>query len=428
MDSTGTEPHAAAPVVVTDRTRLKRARYAITLTSFLHSAVYTTWVPRIPQVQEDLGLDTGDLTLAFTGVAVGPLLAIPFVGRACWRHGSRPPVRLSLLVYCLSLALPAFAPGLLGLFLAMVVLSAANAGLAAAMNAHGVTVQAHYDRPMFASIHAANSFGGLVGSGCGALAVATGVPTPVHLGLAALTAAAIGVVVSRWLLPASADRRLSGQPCRPGTARWSLPPSLVGLGVLALCIFLTESAVTNWITVYFRDALDAPAGVASAVFTVFAATMGIGRLAADPLASRFGMVATVRAGTLLAAAGFLLSAAFHSIPVGILGLAMLGAGLAAAVPAALCAAGENPAVPRATGVAAICAVGYIGFLAGPAGFGALAGMVGLSTAFGSLAVLAVTAAAFAGAVAPRARPTTVVTVGQAPAAPGGQAPIDKETP
>ncbi|MBC2900815.1 MFS transporter [Streptomyces cupreus] len=376
---------------------MRRARRATTVVFFLHAAVYTTWVPRIPEVKDSLGLDNDSLTLVFTGVAVGPLLTIPPTGHACRRFGSRPVVRVALAVYGVSLALPALAPGLAELFCAMVLLSAANSTLAVAMNTHGVTVQAQLDRPVFASLHAANSFGGLAGSGLGTLAAAAEVAPKAHLGVAAALSTLTGVVVTRGLLPASADDRRHPAGIG-GRARARVPASVVGLGLLALCVFLTESAVTNWSTVYFTDELDAPAAVASVAFTVFAAAMGAGRLVADRLAERFGAVRTVRWGALTATAGIGLAVVLENTAAAIVGLGILGAGIAATVPAAMRAAGENPDVPRAVGIATVSMIGYLGFLAGPSAFGLLAGVVGLSVAFGLLGALAATAAALAGSV------------------------------
>lgn len=62
----GAEPRASG-------TRFGSARFAVTAAFFLHAAVFTNWVPRIPAVQQDLGLTEGGLALVFLGIAAGPL-------------------------------------------------------------------------------------------------------------------------------------------------------------------------------------------------------------------------------------------------------------------------------------------------------------------------------------------------------------------
>lgn len=381
--------------------RFGSARFAVTAAFFLHAAVFTNWVPRIPAVQQDLGLTEGELALVFLGIAAGPLAAIPLAGTAAAWLGSRPVVRVTLLAYCLSLSLPALAPTAWVLFAALFLLSAANGGLAVAMNAHGVTVQAEEGNVMFSSFHAANSFGDLAGAGMGGLAAAAGVSPLAHLATTGIVFAVLGILSTRGLLPAAAD---GGTTEGGGRVPLFAVPSraLLGLGVLAFCVFLAESAVTNWSAVYLSVALGTGPGVASAGFMVFALAMAVSRLLGDRLTVTLGPIILTRVSALLAAAGLALGVMAGHPVAAIAGLGLFGAGLAAAIPAVLRAAGEHPGQPRAVGIAAVSTVGYFGFLAGPSSFGFLAELVGLPMAFGSLALLAVLAAGLAGGVAPAA--------------------------
>lgn len=382
------------------------ARLALTAAFFLHAAVFTNWVPRIPAVQEGLGLTEGGLALVFLGIAAGPLAAIPLAGAAAARLGSRPVVRVALVVYCLALCLPALAPTPGALFAALFCLSAANGGLATAMNAHAVTLQNARGKAMFSSFHAANSFGGLAGAGMGGLAAAAGVGPAIHLAAVGVVFGALGAFLTRNLLPATAD---SGGAAESGAGAGRAPlfvvPSraLLGLGMLAFCVFLAESAVTNWSAVYLSNALGTGPGVASAGFVVFACTMAVSRLIGDRLTVAAGPAALTRASCLIAAAGLGIGIIASHPAAAIAGLGFFGAGLAAVIPAALKAAGEHPEQPGALGIAAVSTIGYFGFLAGPSSFGFLAGLVGLPAAFGSLSLLALLAAALASGVAPPTR-------------------------
>lgn len=386
------------------------ARFALTVVFFLHAAVFTNWVPRIPAVQESLGLSEGGLALIFLGIAAGPLVAIPVAGAAAGRLGSRPVVRTALVAYCLALALPALAPAFWALFAALFCLSAANGGLATAMNTHGVTLQNARGKVMFSSFHAANSFGGLAGAAMGGLAAAAGVSPAVHLAATGVFFAILGAFLTRSLLPAGADSgrnpagRTDGGTNSGADGGLRAPlfvvPSraLLGLGLLAGCVFLAESAVTSWSAVYLSDVLGAGPGVASAGFVVFAAAMAVSRLFGDRLTRALGPVMLTRGSALLAAAGLGLGVIVHHPAAAVIGLGLFGAGLAATIPAALRAAGERPEQPGALGIAAVSTVGYVGFLAGPSAFGLLAEVTGLSAAFASLSLLALAAAVMAGSV------------------------------
>jgi MFS family permease len=126
----------------------------------------------------------------------------------------------------------------------------------------------------------------------------------------------------------------------------------------------------------------------------FSLTMGLGRLAADPLAGRLGRVAVVRSGALLASAGLALALASASAAIGIAGFALTGAGLAAVFALALNAAGKT-AGPAAPSLAAAATSGYAAFIAGPA-------LIGLITEATNLALVGVLCLA-AAALAPSAR-------------------------
>lgn len=146
--------------------------------------------------------------------------------------------------------------------------------------------------------------------------------------------------------------------------------------------------------------------MASAGFVVFASAMAVSRLLGDRLTVALGPVTLTRISALIAAAGLAFGVMSGRPATAIAGLRLFGAGLAAAIPAVLRAAGEHPGQPRAVGIAAVSTIGYFGFLAGPSSFGFLAEIVGLPMAFGSLAFLAVLAAGMARGVAPAARAET----------------------
>lgn len=374
--------------------RFGSTRIAVTTVFFLHAVVYTSWVPRIPTVQDKLGLSDAQLGLAFLGITVGPLLAMPLAGAAVSRLGSRPVTRVAVLAYCAALPLPVLAPSLITLAAALVLLGLTNGALAVAMNTQGVTVQARYDQAMFSSFHAANSFGGLAGAGLGGLAAAAGISPAIHLSVAAAVFAVVGAIAGHWLLSTGSES--SGQ----GPMFATPTRALAGLGLLAFCALFMEAAVTNWSSVYMSDVLRTSPGVASAAFVAFAFAMALSRLAGDRLKTKWGPVSLMRRGGLLAAAGLGVGLLADQPLAAIAGFGVFGAGIAAVVPAALNAAGDNPDQPGDVSIAAVSTVSYFGFLAGPAAFGFVAGGSSLPAAFGILAVLAGLVAVLAGRTVP----------------------------
>ena len=85
------------------------------------------------------------------------------------------------------------------------------------------------------------------------------------------------------------------------------------------------------------------------------------------------------------------------------GFALVGAGLSCVFPVVLSAAARTPGVPPSAAIAAVCTVGYLGFLIGPPTIGGLAELLGLPAALALVVALCVMIAAL-GSRVPRAAP------------------------
>ena len=264
-----------------------------------------------------------------------------------------------------------------------------------AMNAQGALVEGRSDTRMFASFHAAFSFGALAGALTGGLMAGAGVEPVVHLAAVGVAAAALGVGCTRTLPPARAD-------AEPGGRMLAAPSRALGaLAAIALCVLLVEGSVGDWSAVLLAEERRASEAVAALGLAAFSLTMALGRLTADPLAECFGRARLVRLGALLAAAAALVTV----LPVGpaaaVAGYALMGAGIAGLFPFALRAATELPASAAATAIAAVSTVGYAGFLLGPALIGLVAELTDLSLALALLVPVCLTVAVLAPAARER---------------------------
>ena len=102
------------------------ARLAVTVVFFINGFVFSNWVPRIPAIQQHLGLNTGMLGLALWGIAIGALLSQSLAGWLVTRLSSRTVMRVASLLYCMALPLPALAMDLPTLMLALFALGFSN--------------------------------------------------------------------------------------------------------------------------------------------------------------------------------------------------------------------------------------------------------------------------------------------------------------
>jgi MFS family permease len=376
-------------------------RVGVTAAFLIHATVSGTWAPRLPAIKSSLALSDGVLGTALVGLAVGLLAGTQLAGAPVDRFGSRPVMRAGFPLLCATLLLPALARNAATLFLALLALGLASGMLDVAMNAQGVEVERHRRRPVLSGLHGFWSVGLGLGAGTAALAAAIGAAPLLHFAVVGTVLAAASVALMRGLLPAVAAA-LEG----PGVAtevRWT--PALALLGVIAFCSFVGEGSASDWSAVYLAQELSAAPALAATAFAAFSVTAAAARFAGDSLRERLGPIALVRGGALLAAAGLMLALAVHRPAAAIVGFALLGAGLAPAVPITFSAAGRID--PKAAGrnIARVASIGYVGSVSGPIMIGWLAEATSLRLALGLTAVLALVIAAAAKTLDSHPHPT-----------------------
>lgn len=320
--------------------------------------------------------------------SIALMAAQPLAGALAVRVGSRPVTVIGGLAYTMGLPLVGLAPSLALFVVAFVAIAIGSSAMDVSMNAQGVALDPRTERPIFSSFHAAFSFGAMVGAGAGGLAAGIGLAPAAHLTIAGALLALLVLAARPGLLPATTDARAQGPLFAPPSR------ALAGLGALAFCALLAEGSVSDWSAILLDRETAAGPSLAALGLAAFSLTMGFGRLAADPLAGRFGRVAVVRGGGLLAFAGLALALVSSSALVGIAGFALMGAGLAGLFPLALNAAGET-AGPAAPALAAVATSGYGAFIAGPALIGLISEATSLPAALSLVGVLCLAAAALA---------------------------------
>ena len=367
-------------------------RTAVAAAFLIHSAVSGTWAPRLPAIKESLGLSDGELGTALVGLAIGLVVGTRVAGAPIDRWGSRPFMRAGFPLLAATLLLPGLAGSGPTLFLALVVLGAVSGALDVAMNAQGIEVERTLGKPILSGLHGLWSVGLGLGAGGAALAAAVGLDPLPHFAIVAAVLTLASLVFLRDLLPEHEQIR-APEPdnAARGRFRWTLPLAL--LGVIAFCSFVGEGSAADWSAVYMTQELGTSQALGALAFAAFAVTMASTRFVADSLRTRFGNVALVRTGSLVAAAGLGSALLIHEPAAAIAGFAVLGLGLAAVVPIAFAAAGEMD--PRATGslVGRVATVGYVGTVAGPIAIGWLAEATSLRAALGLIVALALVIAA-----------------------------------
>ncbi|ASU84360.1 MFS transporter [Nocardiopsis gilva YIM 90087] len=389
---------------------MRRARRAVAVYFFVAGVIIASWAARVPAVKAQTGLDDGRLSVGLLGLAIGALAAMQVAGRMTDRFGSAAIVLPAAVGGGLALVVPGYADSLPVLFGALFAVGAGHGMIDVPMNVHAARVERRYGRPIMASFHAAFSFGGFAGAGLGALAARAEVGATAHFWAVALTTVALSVAVRRGLLPGRDAASTTPHDARPsaagggGTAvpgpdrRARLAPRVLVFGVVAFGAFLAEGSALDWSSVYLHDTRGASPAVAAVGFAVFSATMAAGRLVSDRLSGRFGPVAVVRGGGMLAAAGLGVALLVPVPWLAVTGFGLMGAGLSGIVPQVFTAAAALDPLRAGRNLGMVAAAGYVGLLSGPVLIGAIAHFSGLAVALAVPALLALLVAAVAGAL------------------------------
>lgn len=353
---------------------LRRGRASLAFAFFAQGVAFALLVTRIPAVQDRYGVSDALLPVFLAAVPVLAGAGSVATERLVKRVRPSRVLRWSQPVVLLAL-LGAGAGGsgqVAVLAVALGVFGLAVGALDASMNMLGVSLQRSYGRSIMLGFHAVYSLGGIVGA---SLAWA-GAHWQLALWVSYLPAVAVllpaVLLGSRWY----AD----GQPAPVREA----PGGGGGIGfglLLPLCLVMTfayigDSTVSNWSAKYLKDVLGGSEQLATVPYNVYMLTTLAGRAVGDLGVRRFGAVAVVRLGALVAAGGFAVVALAPGPWVGMLGFTLLGLGLCVLVPQTFAAAGRRAFERHGPGasdaaIARLNIFNYVGFLVGSPLVGAL---------------------------------------------------------
>ncbi|MEU6569737.1 MULTISPECIES: MFS transporter [Streptomyces] len=354
---------------------LRRGRASLAFGFFAQGVAFALLVTRIPAIQDRYGVSDALLPAFLAAVPVLAGAGSVATERLVRRVRPSRVLRWSQPVVLLSLLGVGAGDRVAVLAVALGVFGLAVGALDASMNMLGVSLQRAYGRSIMLGFHAAYSLGGILGA---SLAWA-GAHWDLALWVSYLPVVVVllpaTLVGSRWYV----DGDRGGVAEAPGKGGGG-----AGVGfrlLLPLCLVMTfayigDSTVSNWSAKYLQDVLGSSEQLATVPYNVYMVTTLVGRAVGDFGVRRFGAVAVVRAGAVVAAVGFAVVAGAPGAWVGMLGFTLLGLGLCVLVPQTFAAAGRlatdagGPGASDAA-VARLNVFNYVGFLIGSPLVGAL---------------------------------------------------------
>ncbi|AZM89679.1 MULTISPECIES: MFS transporter [Streptomyces] len=339
--------------------RLRRGRGALGFGFFVQGVAFALLVTRIPAIQDRYGISDGLLPAFLAAVPVLAGLSSVATEHLVKRVPPGVVLRWAQPVVLLALLGVGAGSGMWQVAVALGVFGLAVGALDASMNMLGVSLQRAYGRSIMLGFHAAYSLGGILG------ASAAWAGAHWHLSLFTGYLPAVAVLLplafagSRFYVDAADGGGKAEQGWPAGGGKLLLPLCLV-----MACAYIGDSTVANWSAKYLQDVLGSSEQLATVPYNVYMVTTLAGRAVGDLGVRRFGAVAVVRAGTVVAAAGFGVVAVAPGAGVGMLGFTLLGIGLCVIVPQTFAAAGRLFPGASDTAVARLNIFNYVGFLIG----------------------------------------------------------------
>jgi len=345
----------------------------VRLIYFMAGIGISAWAITVPFTKIRFGLNDAVLGFILLAPGVGGILAMPLAGLGVQKLGSRTMLGLAGIVFGLTLPLLSVAPSPAAFTVLLFIFGAAFGMIDIAMNAQAVATEARSGGLLMSSFHALYSFGTL------AVAIATSALLKLGANNAAcamLCGLAVFAILSQRgrLQPKAEDPAAEGPPFA-----WPNRATTV-LGLACFACFLTESAVTDWSTIFLRFSRGIGISAAFLGYAGFALAMAVSRLAGDHAATRLGKPTVMRLGSLLAGGGMLLTVMTPYETTDVIGFALVGLGVGNIAPLIFSAASRIPGMSPNASVPAVMTLGYAGFLLGPVLIGVIANATSLSTA------------------------------------------------
>jgi fucose permease len=353
----------------------RRARFATMALFFIAGMAYATWGVHVPTVRDKFHLDPAALSVALFLLTCGSIVATVSTAKWITRVGTRRASLAGGFVMSASMALILAVPTYWALLPVLAIFGAGMATMDVAINAEASAVEQALERPIMSSLHGMFSIGGMVGAGIGGVALAHGLSSLVHMGLAALACVFVLLLACPAVLPHVPHTEHHHEGARQ--SRWR-SPVLWALGAVALIALIAEGAMYDWAAVYMRDVVHSTPAFASAGYAAFTGAMAAGRFAGDLVRARFGAVQLVFASASLAFAGMVGALLLPFSVTALIGFAMMGLGLANMMPVLFAAAMRVKGIHAAEGLAHVVSIAYVGLLFGPVLIGGVAQATNLS--------------------------------------------------
>ena len=372
-----------------------------------------SWLPRIPEVIKQIGVDFTQWGLIIGVSGLGSLLPLMVTHRVIARFGSGVVIRVSAWLQALLFSTFPFIHFGWLFFLANFMLSFTGSFMGIAMNGQAVQLQKLMKKTILPKFHGAWSIGAAASSALSGI-FSTFLPLAIHLPLGTLSCGALMHIATKMGLKAEEEQQGDSHVGTAKKVPFFKSPGYLWLLMLGVfCSVYPEISLMDWAAVFAKNVLQQPAGLSAIPYTVFVTCMILGRLSIGKLSERWhvsqisrvaALIGFVGLGTGVFLGGFIsLTNTSLALVVTSAAWGVAGLGLAPLVPSFFGAAGSVPRLTTPQALSRMALVNTVNFMIAKILMGALAENTNLVAAYAFPTSLLLVASLMAGVVVRRAR-------------------------
>ena len=392
--------------------RLKSAQTALSVFFFTQGFVSITYIPRIPEIIEQIGVSFAAWGLIIGLSGIGSLLPLLFANRLIGRFGTRPIVHLSSIFIVVSIMSLAWAFNGWVFFLFQTIMMFSMSFFNIAVNSQSVMLQKRVKQVIIGKFHAAWSIGAGASAALSGI-MANFVSLQLHLFIVpAICLIVFQIYVRSMLAPAEDGHKEEKQASR----KVPFFKSPNQLWLLALGLFtgvFMEMVMMDWSALFAQDVLLLSPTLGAVPYASFMLAMITGRLLITRATKKYHISDLSKwggiYGSIMMALGLVLAPPLVAENP-ILALIVLsvfwalgGLGLAPIVPSFFGAAGHVSGLTTSQALARMSLLNSLAVIGAKVVMGGLAESVGLQIAFVLPIVLMFIAGILSGRLAKQAK-------------------------
>ncbi len=310
--------------------REKRALRAVAVQYLVNGVVAAAYIPRLPEIRENLQIDLATIGQLITLASIGGLLGSWLCSKLLTRFTTKQLMIVGSILLILILPGVAFASSVASLVIVLACIYFIDVVVDVAVNMQGSVLNARRHTPVMNRLHGIWSIGTVVGGTLASLMAAYAIPLHWHLtGVSLLLGLAL-LYVAKDLL--STD----GRPEEPNISPSAAPlrrSRLLLFILLGAGAFVPEMILSDWAPFRLREDLGASEALSGVAYVAFGSGMVLGRMGGDWVVSKVGSVQLLNLATATALIGLLMACFIDTIPLCYLGFCIAGLGVSVLFPA-----------------------------------------------------------------------------------------------